>query len=378
MNRPLIRTMVVMVSLAVGATYLDAQQCSQIMKNASVVEARLPHMYHLASLLEWSMYTSANSAEECKDDQGQRVVEPLKDVHRKDMLAAMNTRDKIVDSVKRSDISNAAVMSTGDGAEKTYHITCHGDSPDIEFVVTVDTIEYTQIIDYGADGKFPERMLYAVFDTGLIRPESRRTPKIPEEIEVQMVHSNNLNGHNEDMFLIRGTDLSSERVLSQLKTSIKGIKGDSCAFPAAAMIVRWLGESSEARVFSVAGTSLGGTTAQHVAFLREYNADGYHPNFEAYSFNGLGIPQSMAAGYSPEEDRLFSYSVKGDFIKMVRGWFRQEEVGIKLEYAPQEFLWRRGRRHFIGAVRESLCECIKGNGRIDLLDPASSATQHRP
>ena len=92
------------------------------------------------------------------------------------------------------------------------------------------------------------RARHAPHHAALIRPASKRDPVVTEEIEVALVHINNPTGHSQ-----------------QLSSSIMGIAGDSCAFRAAATIVYQIALLSDADLLVVAGTSLGGTAAQHVA-----------------------------------------------------------------------------------------------------------------
>ena len=156
-------------------------------------------------------------------------------------------------------------------------------------------------MDLDDGGVLDQTGLVAVVETGLIRPASKRDPVVTEEIEVALVHINNPTGHSQ-----------------QLSSSIMGIAGDSCAFRAAATIIYQIALLSDADLLVVAGTSMGGTAAQHVA-ARQDDRGVYNRGFWAYSFNGLGVPEQLAIRNQPNDvARLTSYTVKGDPIKALR------------------------------------------------------------
>ena len=202
-------------------------------------------------------------------------------------------------------------------------------------------------------------------------PESMRY-LIPEEIEstvAEYVDSNNPRGHKEPIYIIRGTDLAPRHIGPQLITTIRGAMGDSCALPMASSLVRKISRNYESRddggLFTIAGHSLGGTAVQHISTDQQRRPEYYHSEFESYSFNGLGMPEDIMV--SERHQELYSYTMKGDWINGLRKLLGQTEAGIKWEYRPG-VVWKPWptARHSIESVRESLCRCIEGKGKIAL------------
>ena len=267
-----------------------------------------------------------------------------------------------------------SLLSTDDGTGgKRHHIVCHGEEAKIDLALRISL----------SRTPYPPLFMHASFEVDVVVPESLlHKLQLHEEIEVARAtieDSTNPEKHNESLFLIRGTDLDPKRLPNQLFTSIQGAMGNSCTFSASATLVSRIGRSWEREwkrseetteeypLFSVSGHSLGGTATQYIATDQQSSPRYYPLRFEAYSFNGLGLPEE----HQPNE-RLTSYTVNGDVINALRRKLKQMEAGIKIKYFPKAALWNPGpvRRHTMEATRESLCRCLGGEGELLMADNA--------
>lgn len=339
-------------------------QCSDIMGSPGPDRAFLTRMHQIASMLEWSLYKREDTAPVCTSkSDGSTLLEPVDITFISDLLSALGDGGAL--------INDAALLSADDPRDRRYHLTCHRDDPTIELTISIEYHENAELTyyDYGDAVEVPRRTFLVYLDVGLAIPGSLRPDDgLPEEIEAKIVQTNNGNGHSEQLFLVRGTDRNLEHVLSQLKTSVNGIEGDSCAFKAAALVVSYLSKRADhsgIEVLTVAGTSLGGGAAQHVAFYQQEDPDSYPSRFQAHSFNGIGLPKTMLSTYTASPDLLHSYSINGDiFMDGLRLTFDQEEAGVTYRYRPQDVTWRTGKRHSIYAVLDSLCRCANKKGEL--------------
>ena len=307
-------------------------QCSDIMRSPGPDRAFLTRMHQIASMLEWSLYKREDTAPVCTSkSDGSTLLEPVDITFISDLLSALGDGDA---PIQEAALLSPVGLSPEDPRDRRYHLTCHRDDPTIELTVSIEYHDNAELIyyDYGDAVEVPRRTFLVYLDVGLAIPGSLRPDDgLPEEIEAKIVQTNNGNGHSEQLFLVRGTDLNLEHVLSQLKTSVNGIEGDSCAFNAAALVVSYLSKRANhlgIEVLTVAGTSLGGGAAQHVAFYQQEDPDSYPSRFQAHSFNGIGLPKTMLSTYTPSPDLLHSYSINGDILM----------DGLRLNVRP-----RRGR-----------------------------------
>jgi hypothetical protein len=280
--RSLCRTLVIALAFAIAtqvATSGETSECSDIMMDSSHHAAQVIRMSHLASLVEWSFH-GEDSPTLCdvKDSNGQQIVN-LDDVRKTDGIA------DIIESGAFPIIFEyehyAASLQSTDKAEKTqYHVSCHRNIPDIELAIRIDLYENIVLPSYDAgDGIVPMNTSHASIEVDVLIPESMMG-SVNEQIEVaeaQFVHSNNPNAHQEKVFLIRGTDLDFDHLAPRIGTSIHAALGDACAIRAAAIIVQILSVRGairdNTRVFTVAGSSLGGTATQHVALDQQTRPD---------------------------------------------------------------------------------------------------------
>ena len=349
-----------------AAPNLGEQQCHDIMQRPSPDQTQLKRMYQIASLLEWSLYKTTPAPLACTPDGGGDPIIEAPDVDVLELLSAIVDVEALAE--------DAALLSTKDPRDMRYHITCHRDAPQIELTISVGFLRDTYLLYYYPwDGEGWGNTLFAYLDIGLAIPETERWG-IREEIETKLLKTNNPNGHKQTLYLVRGTDLHQDHIVEQLNASIQGAYADSCVFRAAELIIRQLGDIATAggmNKLTIAGMSLGGAAVQHVAYYQQADPDpgpnAYYTGFQAYSFNGLGLPPEMAQAYDPSANFLRSYSINGDaFMDIMRFILSQTEVGIKYRYFPGDGQWRQGKRHEIYAVVESLCRCANKTGRIDV------------
>lgn len=342
-----------------------------------IPEERLHRMFQLASLQEWMFDENKKEVHSCiYEEDGSVLVLPLIDYDKVDLLSYFFAGESPRLPWNNFEFPPYTVLLSTDGKKgKRYHVSCHRSYSAIELAISLELAHVYTLEDHG-DGRRRIATLVAL-EVDVLISESELDDlrkKIEEELEVAEAEIllRNPDGHTERIFLISGTDV--ERLWPQLKTSIKGTAGNSCGFPATALLVSIVsgGTGADDSVpFSVTGHSLGGTAAQYIASDRKSNSQNYPSgsSFEAYSFNGLGLPR----GSDQPDEGLYSYTVKGDWINIARDFLDQTEAGIKWKYVPLASLkdpWRLPptSRHSMEATRESLCRCVQGKGEIALGD----------
>lgn len=355
-----IAELVVALLLVTVAASAD-MTCSDVMADYHGVElsTKLKRMFQLAALQEW-VFDQSSVMQECKSGDGAVLADPPVVVQSVDPFSEMAASATFQSWFEG--FANAALLES-DGPR--YHLTCHGPLPTVELAIRLDVMDVS--VYQSGEGKLVAPTPHVLMEVDVVVPKSFIPQSIldviPEELEVAeatIVDSNNPDGHTKPVVLIRGTDLSSDHIWPQLSASLKGVLESSCVFPAASMLVTMMRlRRGEDPRFLLTGSSLGGTAVQHVAIYQRLPW-----GFDAYSFNGLGVPKSVAASNDPGE-LLTSYTVEGDWINWLRWLFGQEEAGKIWRYDPKNIFWRMLKgRHSIEAVRNSLCACLKGEGGI--------------
>ena len=111
-----------------------------------------------------------------------------------------------------------------------------------------------------------------------------------ERIEVQRVERVANPGDQEDLFLIRGTNVGElVHLIPNIMASYFDSVDHGCTFQLSAAVSRTLSNKFEKDRWSVSGHSLGGSATQFIAADRHSNSNYYSDvEFRAYSFNSAG------------------------------------------------------------------------------------------
>ena len=311
---------------------------------------------------------------------------------------------------KMSELRYTAVYSAefSDGQER-YYLSCHREDVIPQLAVNlrmVGPIRSTVVViredldsrdmdseDMGSSEEVSINVYdYKIFlDVAIAIPSSllEMANNLAQELSMEQIETVVLNtpvanpvfhhGHDEKMYLIRGTNFNLARLFDglrkELAASAKHMAGRACVFPAVAKVVANITKKFEHRsvpiVFIVVGHSLGGTAAQYIASDRESHPDDYRGRFSAYAFNGIGLQ-------SDENIKdLTSYIVVGDWLGMLPG----SQVGTVVRYSPMSLGWRvwPSGRHGIEGVQRSLCRCWETEkGILSSLSLSSVALISRP
>ena len=191
--------------------------------------------------------------------------------------------------------------------------------------------------------------------TNELNEEQIETVYVSRAIDSPVFHD----GHNEQMYLVRGTNFGIARLYDllrlrkELEASRKYMTGKGCVFPVVSKVVGHVSKSIRSTnpvSFNVIGHSLGGTAAQFIAADRHQKRDEYSDQFAAYAFNGIGLQDQYNV------DDLISYLVRGDWFGKLPG----SQVGTVVTYDPMDSFWKRVppfARHTIEGVQDSLCRC---------------------
>lgn len=337
--------------------------CSDTMAYKNANTTQLKRMFQIAAVEEWA-FNGNDKPHSCITEDGEILADAPYIVSEHDVLAEI-ADNRLFPNV--FGCSEVALLKSDDGqGGSQYHITCHGSEPRVELAIRLSLIELSLYYLDPGDGEITKHVPHFSIEVDIVVPESLLTEQI-QVSEATFVDSNNLSGHREKVFLIRGTDIHPDHLRPQFMTTIQGAMGDSCAFSSAAMLIRQINRKYNTyRLSTVAGHSLGGTATQYIATDQQRRPSYYLSEFEAYSFNGLGLPTVYVRNFS--NGILYSYTVDGDWINGLRRIFGQAEAGVRWKYKPGNIAWGPWGvgRHSMESVRESLCRCLDGKGTIDL------------
>ena len=331
----------------------------------------LKRMFQVASLEEWA-FNENEETQGCESEDGTVLADPPIVIHEEDVLSNIA---KVKTFPYLFGCTESALLSSDDGeGGERFHISCHGTTPDVELAIRLHLMRASVYYYDQGDGEIQKHIPHVSVEVDVVVPESLLDHINHQEIEVSeatFVDSNNPFGHEEKVFLIRGTDLDRYHFSQQLNASIQGAMGNPCAFSAASMLVRRIHLSYKERngygLSTIAGHSLGGTATQHISTDQQSRPAYYLSEFEAYSFNGLGVPEELSK-LNDQNESLYSYTVKGDWIDALRKVLGQTEVGIQWKYEPGNISWGPWGtgRHSMESVRKSLCRCINGKGKLKI------------
>ena len=179
-----------------------------------------------------------------------------------------------------------------------------------------------------------------------------------EEMGVVTLHRNGMK-----IKAFRGTDFTR---MASVNTSLMDMIGKSCAFSIASLLIQAdISRNDNPVSVSVVGHSLGGSISQHVAgdlgCSREYS------DFSAYSFNGIGLDQTEGSN-SGGLPCLHSFFIDGEFLAELGRSGGRKQAGVVTRYVPDPGThWdRKGKfsRHKLDNVKNGLCECMQGHGKV--------------
>ena len=238
-----------------------------------------------------------------------------------------------------------------------YHISCVTKTPDVpRLAITI--MQVVQWVNRLVEGDtVAVRVNHFFLDVGLIASDDfLRSITDREGVEIRHLvrvwPDPDQDPKEENLFLIRGTQLTIFQLVPQLRASINDMIDKSCAFSLAAEIARLKSEEYDFSDFSVVGHSLGGAVATYIANDRRENPDNYGGStFSAYSFSSVGLKDADTVNI----DDLYSYRIKDDPFAFM------DQVGLSFVYHPQDGF---GGRHRLKQVQKSICECLNGQGEI--------------
>ena len=221
-------------------------------------------------------------------------------------------------------------------------------------------------------------------ETAAIVPETHAADfKASERIEVQYIASAQQQGQNAHRaFLVRGTQFEDLfRNLFALWNEYRD-SGNSCSFDLATQVANRILDDHRFGSFDLIGSSLGGAAVQSVitdsSFLIVDSLRYVH------SFNS---PGSTSPSVDPKlSQKIVSFCGDNDFACVFAMSKKRSQIGTTVtNYPVTQSLTSVGdvllalmggvlsvdfENHFIDRVRENICDCLDGEGKIEMSPPA--------
>ena len=195
--------------------------------------------------------------------------------------------------------------------------------------------------------------------------------KLTERIEVQRVATwhNDTGDDGKTAFLVRGTQL--RRLISNLYAAYLDKTDFACTFVLATEVVVLIVNNEnktpgfQPSSVDLIGHSLGGSAVQYVATDDHLRYRVNSNVMQAYSFNSIGTK------FTSPYFTTHSFCGKYDFACKLGERWNRNQIGTELTFGSPTFIGLVDPiadlfEHGIRGVRKNICDCLDGNGDIEI------------